>query len=146
MKICFKCKVEKPLAEFYRHPKMADGHLNKCKSCARKDVCANRLARIDYYREVDRIRQKKPDRAAAAQEVCKRWREEDRRRMRAHNMVHRAVKAGKLIPQPCEVEGCERMDVHAHHDDYDKPLSVNWLCPPHHRKRHQKLERMGIKP
>ncbi len=24
--------------------------------------------------------------------------------------------------------------LHAHHADYDKPLSVEWLCPPCHRK------------
>jgi len=37
-KICFKCGVEKELTEYYAHKQMGDGHLNKCKDCARKDV------------------------------------------------------------------------------------------------------------
>ena len=40
-KKCFKCKSEKPLKDFYKHPKTADGHLNKCKICTRKDSNSN---------------------------------------------------------------------------------------------------------
>jgi len=40
-KVCFKCGTEKGLSEFYKHPKMPDGHVNKCKECNKKDIKGN---------------------------------------------------------------------------------------------------------
>lgn len=50
-----------------------------------------------------------------------------------------AVKCGKLIrPKVCQK--CLRGDrkIHAHHEDYDKPLDVLWVCPPCHGKLFKK--------
>lgn len=37
-KICFKCNLEKPLFEFYKHKAMSDGFLGKCKLCTKNDT------------------------------------------------------------------------------------------------------------
>lgn len=51
--------------------------------------------------------------------------------------VRTAVKYGKLEKQPCEVCGTTK-NVDAHHDDYEKPLEVRWLCKSHHKLHHLK--------
>lgn len=136
-KECFKCKAVKPLEEFYKHQMMADGHVNKCKECNKTDVRKNRIAKLDYYRQYDRERSSLPKRVKLSVEQNKKWRAEDRRRSRCHNAVARAIRSGELVPQPCVRCGDENSL--AHHEDYDKPLDVMWLCQPCHKQRHKEL-------
>lgn len=42
-KKCFKCELVLPISEFYKHKKMQDGHLNKCKTCTKIDVKNNEI-------------------------------------------------------------------------------------------------------
>lgn len=145
-KLCIECGVEKDIAEFYRHKQMADGHLNKCKPCIKAAVNAHRLANIDRFRAYDRARAKNPARAKDAAAVTKRWRKADSRRLAAHNAVARALKAGKIEAKPCEWLGCVSTETYAHHESYDKPLTLVWYCQPHHKARHKQMVLADIDP
>src|SRR6478752_4117611 len=123
-KTCFKCNKTLPLTEFYKHSGMGDGYIGKCKECNKADVRANRLKNVDKYRAYDLERAKHPDRAKAAYEITKRWRTEDKRRMKCHNAVSRAVRKGEITRQPCCICGSEKSL--AHHESYDHPLDVVW--------------------
>jgi len=142
MKKCFKCLQIKPLSDFYKHPRMADGHLNKCKECNKMDTIKNRRDKADYYRAYDCARAKLPERKA------KKYIRQQLRRANgdahdaAHNAVARAIKSGLLTRLPCQMCGTTN-NVHAHHDDYSLPLDVMWLCPIHHRARHDFLAYIG---
>jgi ribosomal protein S27AE len=136
-KECFKCKAVKPLEEFYKHPMMADGHVNKCKECNKNDVTANRNKNIEKIRAYDRERAKNPERRQANLEITRAWRAEDTRRSVAHNAVARAIHNGSLVRIPCI--RCGEQKSLAHHEDYDKPLEVMWLCQPCHKQRHKEL-------
>lgn len=136
-KECFKCKTVKSLDEFYKHSKMADGHLNKCIACTKEDISNHRAHNLEKIRAYDRERAKNKDRIKICAAVNKAWREEDRRRTRAHNAVGRAIRNGTLTREPCE--RCGEPKSLAHHEDYDFPLKVNWLCQPCHKQRHKEI-------
>ena len=129
VKTCFKCGQEKPITEFYKHPKMGDGYLGKCKECTKADSRANRSAKIDYYREYDR---KRGSRMTNDDLIRQRARHPEW--VKAHRAVRNALINGTLKKKPCEI--CGASFVHAHHPDYSKPLEVIWLCPLHHRQVH----------
>lgn len=57
--------------------------------------------------------------------------------------VHAALQRGALVRLPCEVAGCRETDTDAHHEDYSRPLAVNWLCREHHRQYHLFRDRSG---
>ncbi len=146
MKTCFKCGQTKLLSEFYRHPMMADGHLNKCKECTRRDTRTNRQERREYYLLYDRRRydtnpercqrSEKPTRQARTQQR-KRYRARYPERFKANAAVGNAIRDGRLIRKPCEICG-STVEVEAHHEDYSKPLDVRWLCKTHHGETRRK--------
>jgi hypothetical protein len=130
-KRCFKCERQLPRDQFYKHPMMGDGLLGKCKSCTKRDVRENREARHSYYIAVDRERSKTPERRKAIQASKKRHPQKEASR----KITQQAIARGELVKQPCEVCGSLRVD--AHHDDYDKPLEIRWLCRKHHMELHR---------
>lgn len=130
-KVCFKCGAEKPLLEFYKHLKMKDGHLNKCKDCAKKDVGGHRSDNLDQIREYDRKRGNRQ-----ASDYLPEYRRKYPKKYKAHGLVASSLRSGKLKKLPCEQ--CGSVKSVAHHDDYNQPLDVRWLCQAHHKQWHAK--------
>lgn len=55
---------------------------------------------------------------------------------KARDKVQKAIRKGTLVrPSTCDDCG-QDMFVEAHHEDYSKPLDVQWLCKDCHWKRH----------
>ncbi len=136
MKQCFKCKEVKPLSEFYKHPRMLDGHLNKCIECNKKDALEHRLKNIDRIRAYDKVRSQLPHRKELAKRAKDKYRKEHPLRARQNLKLRRAVKSGQ-IKKPSQCYFCGSTGkILGHHTDYLKPLDVVWVCQPCHKKLH----------
>jgi hypothetical protein len=70
------------------------------------------------------------------------WARNNSHKRKAQNSVSNAVRDGKLDkPTTCQECGTEvetSRHLHAHHEDYSKPLDVVWLCTACHGIRHTK--------
>lgn len=141
-KKCFKCGQEKELDEFYVHSEMADGHLGKCKGCARTDVSTHYRANRTHYAEYEKLRFMSAERKEKTIEYQRKRRINNPEKCVAYSVVSRAVRDGRLEKKPCEVCGSEYSQ--AHHDDYSQPLKVVWLCRTHHLERHGKQSYQGL--
>jgi ribosomal protein S27AE len=67
---------------------------------------------------------------------AKEWAINNQKKVRAYNKVEWAKFKGRLVgPNLCEK--CNTPSrLSAHHDDYDHPLIVRWLCPKCHKRWH----------
>jgi hypothetical protein len=149
-KQCFKCLVTKPLDCFYKHKKMADGHLNKCKECNKKDVSANYRENIDHYKQYEKSRANLEHRVEARKKYSKtekgkisasasvfRFVKTHPIQRAANIIVGNAIRDKRLIrPNKCSSCGID-CKPQGHHCDYAYPLVVTWLCTQCHANWHK---------
>ena len=150
MKVCRECNIDKPLTEFYKHERMADGHLNKCIPCVKSRVNKHREVHLEKIREYDKKRANKPHRVQARKDyqkteagklAAKKTRATYRKKYPmayvAHVITGNAIRDGKLFPETsCSV--CNSTEkIEGHHDDYTKPMDVRWLCEKCHKEWHR---------
>ena len=120
LKVCYKCRAELPLTEFYRDLARPDGLHNKCKACAKA---------------YDRKRAMLPHRV----ETRANYNRENPQKHEAHRAVFKAVRSGELKKPDCCQKCGETGIIHGHHHDYSKPLDVMWLCPKCHAAEHMEM-------
>ncbi len=166
MKECKVCEEIKPLDDFHLRVDSKDGRRNECKGCKNKQGQkwkeenpdkikegsrnyrqSHRKGLLEKQRvynqtpagrEVNRRSSKKqrsvyPERAAAYhKEYANKYSE----RYRARYLVHNAIRDGKLERSIfCEECGLPA-DTQGHHEDYNQPLNVDWLCRKCHTELH----------
>ena len=158
MKTCSKCKIEKDRSEFSKDRSRKDGLYPQCKKCHGKAIKkysqtdrgkeVNRKAHCKYRqtetgKETERKSSQAYHRTERGKEVS---RKADRKRYRfsteklkARIAVSHAIRDGKLT-RPSHCESCfnERF-TEGHHEDYSKPLDVDWLCTKCHTQLHREV-------
>lgn len=116
-KACAKCGEIKPISEFHRKSGVRHGHNARCRDCTADDQ--KQIDRRKYRHVQDAWVLRNPEKA------------------RAHRAVNKAIRSGILI-RPNSCSSClDETKPQAHHEDYDEPLVVIWLCPRCHKKVHR---------
>jgi len=140
MKTCRTCREVFPFSAFYKHNRMADGHLNICKECTKSRIraysCGNPVV---IAREKERSKQ--PHRI----EQGNRYRRSAIGKQ-ARTAVHTAIKRGELAPaSACECNDCRKPAAVLHHHSYEPEhlLGVVPLCRSCHGIRHAYPERFN---
>ena len=141
-KKCNGCLLVKPLSEFYR---MVRGKSYRicylCKVCSRIRVNKYRRTEDGHNKELKRsvayyyAHRKHTLKQQVKQSIEKRKTPLGKLKYNAYQRVNYQKRIGNIIPKPCE--NCGSLPTHAHHDDYNKPLEVRWLCRTCHGIRHR---------
>ena len=135
---CTRCKLTKPLVDFYNKPGGSEGKSSFCRDCYKEyymeDYYRNRAGRLKQDRE--RYRKNKSKRIKSIRAYNAKFPE----KTKARDMLRNAVATNKIIKEPCEI--CKTSEnVHGHHEDYSKPLEVIWLCYTHHAEVHRQYNK-----
>lgn len=130
---CIQCDEERE-TEF--HP----GRKSICKRCRRKYDIQRRKNPVrkkqqaKYYREWYKRNGRR--RKANYQDIIILWQKSHQNETKVPKIVYRAVRAGILgKPSGCIICG-RQTRLSGHHEDYNQPLNIVWLCSSCHKKLH----------
>jgi hypothetical protein len=149
-KCCSQCKS----------PKKWEGHNSWCKDCEKEDQIRRKRLKLGYFGkklfkcfQCEREFRNSPDnwkpnkfcsvkckwaywglrfrangKTRKSRRPLKKWATEN---------LNKAVRRGTIKKQPCEI--CGVFPAEAHHEDYNFPLDVRWLCRKCHMARHREI-------
>jgi hypothetical protein len=153
MKRCIECGELKPLSEFNKDSRSSDGKQKRCRACFSAYNKSRYLSDPDRFKQaVSEYKASNPNAVFATRlAVWKRHRTKNN----TYHLVEAAIAAGVItIPSHCSVCGQKipeladgRSGLHAHHFDYNNPLSVVWVCVSCHAMLHKlmRARRQGPK-
>lgn len=103
---------------------------------AGKPVKSGNMPR-EWHANYEAERNQKPvvRKMAAKRAKARRENPLERHKWIARIKLRQAISSGKIQRKPCE--RCGAVKSQGHHEDYSKPLDVQWLCPKHHAALHR---------
>ena len=129
---CYKCNEAKLITDFSRSKNRKLGREYVCKACKR--ITARR-----YYRDhIEERSQYQKDNKKARARTLSRYCDRNPEKRGAKTAVNNAIRMGKMAKPDICSECFEEGVIQGHHEDYNKPLNVIWLCPPCHLRKHRK--------
>ncbi len=143
MKFCPRCKDKKELSEFSKSQREKDGLQQWCKKCCQTYRRSNKgkeahqrssrkYQQTDAGKEASRKAHQKHRQTDKGKKTDRKASQKRRllypEKVKANSMVRCAIAAGTLT-RPSHCESClKKRFVEGHHEDYSKPLDVDWLC------------------
>ena len=115
---------------------------------------ANRAKKNWYWKNIAKARKqareyaRKPEAMEKANETARKYRQSDKYKYkkRARSAFERAIIYGFIV-RPDKCEKClKQCKPDGHHEDYNKPLKVQWLCKTCHAQAHGKLKDLLEQP
>ena len=122
-----------------------------CVECVKARANTWRAKHLEHARAYDRQRADLPHRVEKRAQIARSLSAEQRRAYQlayiarapekrvARVIIGNRISKGKMArPSSCEACGDEKR-LHAHHDDYSRPLEVRWLCHHCHMAVHRQI-------
>ena len=141
---CSKCGKKRDVSKFSRRIGTPRGYKSACKECRSKTEIYNNpkvteRARLKYRKSVKGIQKEKEYSTSEKHyKAVKKWAKKNTKARRAEHLALQHYPKEK----PCEVCGTLK-NIRRHHDDYDKPLEIRWLCQKHHKLLHESIKKQA---
>ena len=123
MKKCKDCGKVKEDGDFFKDARAKSGLYTYCKECFRKRIKSSENNHSERFREYQREYQRKYH---SSYQISKK----EKPKYLCRKKTEWLVRSGKIKKENCRLCGNQKSE--AHHEDYSKPLEIQWLCKKHH--------------
>jgi hypothetical protein len=139
MKPCSSCKEILPLTMFCKFKRSKDGLHYYCRPCKSEHSKREyKKHREDYFRRCIAWRTTENGKKSMRNSYVKQ-RGSMPEKYKARYLLNAAVRQGVILkPGSCTICGSVAK-LAAHHEDYTKPLQVEWMCYPCHTSHHAQI-------
>lgn len=119
LRVCKTCKESKDISLFVNAKNCKYGKSYMCLDCAKikYEKYNHSISGLNRYKRINDLRAKNPI-------------------FKARETAWNFVKKHFHKKGSCEVCGCNN-NIERHHDDYNKPMAVRFLCKKHHAEWHK---------